>query len=124
VIFNKDKITTALESSNYKNLKKNNLLFYQFVISNPIIHGGCYVYLSDDYADNDKIRPVCKLLYKRLHVSEDEKIFIVLLLWNKEQQEHVNSSVEIIVISEDNKVLCMDSNYESESIRDEFVKYI
>jgi hypothetical protein len=120
MVFNYDIIYTAIEKgSNYRNYTKKDIC----ICPSPVqpIHikqsdAFSYydMYIRDDYYDNDG-EPICEIaLYKDFYIDKDQKIFMVLLFWKNLRQNHMDSLVERIFVSQDNRILYIDPNYNTE----------
>ena len=134
MVFNYDIIYTAIEKgSNYRNYTKKDIC----ICPSPVqpIHikqsdAFSYydMYIRDDYYDNDG-EPICEIaLYKDFYIGKDQKIFMVLLFWKNLHQNCncMDSLVERIFVSQDNKILYIDPEYTTEatSIEDISREYI
>lgn len=132
--FNYDIIHTAIEKgSNYRSYTKKDIC----ICPSPVrpIHikqsdAFSYydMYIRDDYYDNDG-EPICEIvLYKDFYISKDQKIFMILLFWKNFRQNSncMDSLVERVFVSQDNRILYIDPEYTTEitSIEDISREYI
>ena len=119
MVFNYDIIYTAIEKgSNYRNYTKKDICIcpspvHPIHIKQSDAFSYYDMYIRDDYYDNDG-EPICEIaLYKDFYIGKDQKIFMVLLFWKNLRQNHMDSLVERIFVSQDNKILYIDPNYNS-----------
>lgn len=132
--FNYDIIYTAIEKgSNYRNYTKKDICICPSPVQ-PIhikqsdVFSYYDMYLRNDYYDSDG-EPICEiLLYKDFYIDKDQKIFMILLFWKNFRQNSncMDSLVERVFVSQDNRILYIDPEYTTEitSIEDISREYI
>ena len=123
MVFNYDIIYTAIEKgSNYRNYTKKDICIcpspvHPIHIKQSDVFSYYDMYIRDDYYDNDG-EPICEIaLYKDFYIGKDQKIFMVLLFWKNLHQNCncMDSLVERIFVSQDNKILYIDPEYTTEA---------
>ena len=134
MVFNYDIIYTAIEKgSNYRNYTKKDICICPSPVQ-PIhikqsdVFSYYDMYLRNDYYDSDG-EPICEiLLYKDFYIDKDQKIFMILLFWKNFRQNSncMDSLVERVFVSQDNRILYIDPEYTTEitSIEDISREYI